>query len=205
MNISATHLLIYRFIKRSRLFNVNPRYWDVNCILETFLAAGRGIRAWPPSRHLQGVSWRSRCGSPAKLGSQMGCSRASPGGDAGDVPPAEGIFPFALFALIHMASYLFYLFFHCCDWQTWICCLCVLLVCPPVPCSGAGGAMWSPGQAGHCSGPHGLVRLCLLRRAGQQLDFPAVCCCCGFHFIVLQCFFLWMDCHINETPLGVFL
>lgn len=40
--LSNTSINIYRFIKRSCLLNVNPRHWDLNCILETFLAAGRG-------------------------------------------------------------------------------------------------------------------------------------------------------------------
>lgn len=32
---------------------MNPRYWDLNCISETFLAAG--ITAWPPRKHFHGV------------------------------------------------------------------------------------------------------------------------------------------------------
>lgn len=38
------------------------------------------------------------------------------------------------------------------------------------------------------------------RVLADNWTFPAVCCCCGFHFIVLR----WFFCHVNGIPRAVF-
>lgn len=96
----------------------------------------------------------------------------------------------APFAFIHVVSYV--RVFSCVT-TTGRCGFAALSSCPSVTSPWVGGAMQSPGLAawaGHIFHPGGPVWLCLLCCTGRQLDFPAVCCCCGFHFIVLRRFFL---------------